>query len=101
MTADQRRNKRRHIRIGAHIDTSDGSGQIDCTVKDVSQTGARVKIDDTSRLPDDFILRFTKDATPRRHCRVVWRSQSDAGVMFLKDPARNDDLNFSDCALGS
>lgn len=92
MTSDQRRSKRRQIRYGARIEPADGSGQMECLIKDVSQSGARVNVTDVERLPDDFILRFTKEETPRRRCRVVWRAKKDAGVMFLKDPVRYDEF---------
>ena len=92
MTSDQRRNKRRQIRYGARIEPTDGSGQMECVIKDVSQSGARVNMTDLDRLPDDFILRFTTKETPQRCCHVVWRSKKEAGVMFVKETVRYDDF---------
>lgn len=55
-----------------------------CSVSDVSQTGARVALDDPSLLPDRLILDVNQ--TIRRWCRVLWRSEMHVGVRFINDP---------------
>ena len=59
-----------------------------CVVTDVSQTGARVKVEDGGSLPDDFILRLAGGENPRRVCHLVWRAKSQAGVRFEKEGAK-------------
>ena len=34
------------------------------------------------RIPDHFYLLFTRTATVRRECRVVWRHENYMGVAF-------------------
>lgn len=54
-----------------------------CTVTDVSQSGARIKIERPDELPEKFVLLLTTSGKARRHCRVIWRSKKDAGVKFV------------------
>jgi hypothetical protein len=54
-----------------------------CMVTDVSESGARLKLEKSSELPDKFVLLLTSSGTARRMCRVIWRSKKEAGVKFL------------------
>jgi PilZ domain len=83
---EQRRNKRQPLGYRAQIDAIGGSGPLECIVKDVSETGARVATDSPDQLPEEFILRLTKDGATRRLCKVVWRSKWEAGVSFVQPP---------------
>ena len=56
-----------------------------CMVTDVSESGARLKLDKSAELPDKFILLLTTSGAARRMCRVVWRSKKEAGVKFLAE----------------
>lgn len=82
---DKRRSQRRPLRYPARIVSVDGRETITCVLTDVSQTGARVRIEDDGALPDDFILRLAEGNSPRRVCRLVWRAKSQAGVRFEKE----------------
>ncbi len=86
--SDQRKAKRQALRYSARIDAVGGDGQMSCIIKDVSQTGARVATDSPDQLPDEFILRLTSTGLPRRLCKVVWRSETEAGVSFVRPPVR-------------
>jgi hypothetical protein len=83
---EQRRNKRQQLGYHAQIDAIGGNGPLDCIVKDVSETGARVATDSPELLPDEFVLWLTKDGATRRLCKVVWRSEWEAGVSFVRPP---------------
>ena len=56
-----------------------------CTVSDVSESGARLKVDRPGELPEKFILLLTASGKTRRLCRVIWRSKKEAGVKFLSE----------------
>lgn len=56
-----------------------------CTVTDVSESGARLKVDKPDKLPEKFTLLLTSTGQARRLCRVVWRSKKDAGVKFVAE----------------
>jgi len=56
-----------------------------CMVTDVSESGARLKLDRPGELPEKIVLLLTKSGAARRMCRVIWRSKKDAGVKFLAE----------------
>jgi hypothetical protein len=64
----------------------------DCMLSDISDTGARIKVDDAETLPDRFFLLLSNRGTARRVCRVVWRKSSQIGVHFERSytQAEND-----------
>lgn len=55
-----------------------------CVVSDVSDTGARIDVQDSSILPDHFVLMLTSNGAARRYCRVMWRKPNQVGVKFAK-----------------
>jgi hypothetical protein len=60
------------------------SSIIDCVLRNVTNSGARVQIANTVELPD--MLNLTLDGGYSvRPCRVVWRSLSETGVEFVRD----------------
>ena len=65
-----------------------GDGKLSCVINDVSETGARIATESPDQLPDEFILRLTVEGMPRRLCKVVWRSETHAGVSFVPPPRR-------------
>jgi len=56
-------------------------GVIDCTIRNVSDTGAAIEVASPVGVPDSFWLVVTGDHT-RRHCRVAWRTDKRIGVAF-------------------
>ncbi len=59
-----------------------GGGAIDCTVRNISLTGARVDVVNLVSLPDAFTLLIESDRFMRR-CRAVWRNEGKVGVTFV------------------
>jgi hypothetical protein len=58
-----------------------GGGGIDCTVRNLSATGARVDIASPIGVPPNFILVIEADQFIRR-CRSVWGNDHQLGVAF-------------------
>ena len=56
-------------------------GVIDCTIRNVSDTGAAIEVASPVGVPDSFWLVVSGDHT-RRHCRVAWRTDKRIGVAF-------------------
>jgi hypothetical protein len=83
---DQRRSTRRPLHYRADIGTIGGEGSVPCVVRDVSDTGARVATHSPDQLPDEFILGLTNAGSLRRLCKVVWRSETEVGVSFVRPP---------------
>jgi PilZ domain len=69
----------------ASIDLGDGSPLHNCMICDVSQQGARVAVVRQSDIPDEFKLMLGGGGAHRR-CRVVWRTEQQVGIAFLKEP---------------
>ena len=60
-----------------------GVSTMDCIIRNMSLTGARLALPDPHSLPDDFEL-FIGDEGLRRECEVKSRSGTSAGVRFYK-----------------
>jgi hypothetical protein len=58
-----------------------GGDKINCTIRDLSATGAALEISDVVRLPANFTLIIPEDRL-RLPCRVVWRTEYRIGVAF-------------------
>lgn len=58
-----------------------GGGAIDCTVRNLSKTGAALDVRTPVGIPDEFTLVILSDAL-RFACRVVWRKAVRIGVRF-------------------
>lgn len=78
---DRRKNFRIEWKSPASIDLGDGSGRLNCVVRNLSNGGARIACIET--LPDEFILRLTPGRGRPRSCRVAWRRGDEVGVQFV------------------
>lgn len=58
-----------------------GGGGIDCTVRNLSETGARVDVASPIGLPVNTMLVIEADQFIRR-CRAVWNSDKQIGLAF-------------------
>ncbi len=58
-----------------------GGGAIDCTVRNLSETGAAVSVASPVGIPAEFNLVIVSDHVNRR-CRVVWRKENRIGIRF-------------------
>jgi hypothetical protein len=58
-----------------------GGGGIDCTVRNISITGARIDIASPMGLPHSFTLVIKTDQFLRR-CHPVWSKETRIGIAF-------------------
>jgi hypothetical protein len=58
-----------------------GGGGVDCMVRNISSTGARLDIANPIGLPPSFTLVIEADQF-MRHCRPVWSAERRIGVAF-------------------
>jgi PilZ domain-containing protein len=58
-----------------------GGGAFDCTIRNVSETGAALEVVTPLYIPDRFTLFVQRDQS-KRPCRVIWRKQKRIGVTF-------------------
>ncbi len=76
--------RRRMLKSGK-VAYSERHVTIDCLVRDMSATGARLRIEGSVTAPDTFELLIPLEGL-EANCQVVWRSGADLGVKFLAAP---------------
>lgn len=80
--AELRKKPRRQFHYGARILVDKDSSPLVCSISDVSDSGARLTLENAVELPDTFVLLLTPNGDARRHCRVIWRDGLTLGVKF-------------------
>ncbi len=81
MLKDKRKSLRRPMRYTAWVALAPDQLH-GCVLSDISETGARIDIDDSKTIPDQFMLLLSSNGAARRKCRVVWRKPRQIGVKF-------------------
>jgi hypothetical protein len=77
---EQRTSPRHRVFKGGMLAFPDG-GTVDCVVRNISSSGARVDVANPRGLPEAFILVIAADQFKRR-CHPVWSHDKQIGVMF-------------------
>jgi PilZ domain len=83
---DLRAATRRRSLLGARIEFNNRSSTLDCLVRDLSATGARLALAGRTDLPEEFDL-WIKDRNARFRAQVRWRRLTLVGVEFVGPPA--------------
>ncbi len=85
-TGNERRGSpRRRVLKGSIILFNDRHSTLPCTVRDLSATGARVRVESSVTAPDTFVLVIELDGF-EADCEVVHRRAKDLGVRFTSPP---------------
>lgn len=86
MLKEKRRARRQSLRYTAWVALT-ADQRHGCVVSDVSETGARIDVQDSKILPDAFVLMLTSNGAARRFCHIVWRKPTQVGVKFERSMA--------------
>lgn len=86
MDGEKRKDHRQPLKYPAKIDLGDGAPHLPCELMDVSVSGARIIVEDQSKLPDRFILLLAAEHGTMRRCKVIWREDNSLGLEFVKAP---------------
>jgi hypothetical protein len=88
---NRRRSNRQRTLKGARVIYGNFSLSCDCLIRNMSETGARLKIDRSIGIPSEFYLLVP---TELRLCkaRMTWQKGDEIGVEFL-EPMRNPKLD--------
>jgi hypothetical protein len=78
---DQRRQTRARTLKSARILFNDHRSVIDCTVRNLSPTGACLNVASALGIPERFDVMFDADQSIRA-CRMVWHKEKQLGVEF-------------------
>ncbi len=88
---DGARGKREAVRQrtlkGGTIVYGDGIFAAQCSVRDLSESGAKLKLTGSVTIPDTFVLTIEVDSV-EYDCKVAWRTPDELGVEFTS-PARH------------
>ena len=84
---NQRDARRSRVLKQGKILLLNGFTVIDCTVRDVSATGAKLLCPDPGAIPNEFKLVFTADRT-MLDVQVMWRRPGMVGVKFTSGPRK-------------
>ncbi|MFK0162055.1 PilZ domain-containing protein [Rhizobium sp. NPDC090279] len=72
---------RKRTLLGAKIIFNDGHSVFDCLVKNLSDTGAMIQIENPLSAPNAFNLRLSDNRLMA--CEVRWRKINSMGVQFV------------------
>ncbi|MGE0752845.1 MAG: PilZ domain-containing protein [Variibacter sp.] len=86
MHYNKRKERRRQIKHAGRIISVDGVLSISCIVLDISESGARIAVENPADVPEEFILSFVDNARVSRLCQQVWRSDHHLGIKFTAAP---------------
>ncbi|MEA2952368.1 MAG: hypothetical protein QOJ96_1888 [Alphaproteobacteria bacterium] len=83
MSGGVRKSKRIKRNDGAALVSLTGALIVECIVKDISVTGARISVAVPEAVPDYFKLRIQNQDELSPKCRVRWRYGNELGVEFF------------------
>jgi hypothetical protein len=79
-------NKRRAARVKsgatAWLRLDGGFAMRSCELLDVSDTGVRIAVDSSTRVPNDFVIVLSQGGQGRR-AHVKWRNAKQLGAQFV------------------
>ncbi len=80
---EQRRSPRLRALLGGKLAYGLGFFTLGCTVRDLSEDGARIKVPDGQAVPQNvYFLELRSGAV--HEARVVWRRLPEVGLQFVK-----------------
>lgn len=90
---DERRiASRRRVLKGAKAVYGGYSFVVDCTIRDMSETGVRLRVAGSVTLPETFSLYFP-DTQTLRPVRVTWRKAGEVGATYEGEAREIRDSN--------
>jgi hypothetical protein len=90
---EKRKSPRRPLDQQVAILHSDGTLVCECTLSDVSNEGARLKLTSkpgvsTPEIAPHFVLSLSKRGNLFRNCELIWQKLDEVGVRFITPKAR-------------
>jgi hypothetical protein len=86
---DNRKTKRRPMRYTAWV-LLGANRKHGCVLSDISESGARIDVEDSKNLPDHFMLLLSGNGAARRACTVIWRKPNQVGVKFERHTVQSE-----------
>ena len=99
MTKENRKSRRRMVSVTALLLPNPAQG-LSCQLTDISESGARLSVEDPDAVPNRFLLWLSRKGKVYRACEVVWRSKRQIGVKFDKEHVLVRDDSDADVTAG-
>lgn len=80
---ERRPKRRKRVLLGGMIASSDGARRFDCTIRDLTEDGARIEVHSSCLLEGQFYFLNIRDRTAHL-VRVAWRSHKEIGLIFIE-----------------
>jgi len=80
---ENRKFARRETNYPVHVGYGPDLVLVPCTLKDISDRGARLLMPGNGDVPDDFLLFLSESGRAHRRCKVAWRVGDQLGVKFV------------------
>jgi hypothetical protein len=80
--SDHRRAQRQRSFLGGKLVYGDGAFTLDCVVRDITTTGARVKVPEGQAVPDTVFLVEMRSGIAYE-ARVAWKRHPEIGLEFV------------------
>jgi len=80
----KKRETRKSLQQSAWIVLEGGFAARPCTVIDLSDSGAKIRVDDPSSVNSKLKLSFSRDGRKGQSCEVVWRRANTLGLKFCR-----------------
>jgi hypothetical protein len=77
--AERRAKPRKRVLFAGVIVYGEGHYAINCRIRDLTETSARVALPASQNLPEEFYFINMKEQTAHK-ARLVWRKKDDAGL---------------------
>lgn len=90
---ERRQSLRRRTLLSGRVEFLDRS-TFNCVIRNMSDSGARVRCDQQIALPDVFTL-FIEKMDEKRDVRAIWRSENEIGLKFMTAEDYENVLSFT------
>src|SRR5665213_148279 len=87
MMTEARHNERVRTILGAQIIFNNKNSTLECQIRNISPTGARLVLSESVTLPEEFDINVPQKGRTYR-ARLRWRTPEGAGIEFLRDEQR-------------
>jgi hypothetical protein len=85
---ERRKSHRDRTYLSGRIAFNNRCSTLDCLVRNLSQDGARLVFSDAVAVPAEFDIMIRRKGESRR-ARFAWRTETQAGILFLRSLTRN------------
>ncbi|WDR02505.1 PilZ domain-containing protein [Devosia algicola] len=81
MTDNNRTTERHRTLKGGKIVFNDNKSTLDCTIRNMSDTGCLLKVASVIGVPDRF--RLMMGDGQRLECKIIWKRENEIGVEYI------------------